>query len=598
MMSQGRARGLILAAPSSHSGKTLVGSLLARGFIDRGIAVRLLKTGPDYLDPIFHRAATGRECENIDLWAMGRATVDDILDHATRSTDSAGSPSTRSTDSAGSPSTRSTDSAGSPSTHSTDSTGSPLILCEAVMGLFDGSRSYGASGADVAAYTGWPVVLVMDAAGSGESIAAVIRGFSDYRADVPIAGVIFNRISSPSHARLLRRAAAEAKTACLGMIPRLSDMAWPSRHLGLAMPESMTDSNRSAKDGGAPIDRLDRRLEKAKPHYDLDFDACLAAARAPLGSGRDGGPIKPPRMAKSIAVARDFDACLAAPRPSLGSGRDGGPIKPPRMAKSIAVARDFDACLAAPRPSLGSGRDGGSIKPPRMAKSIAVARDFDACLAAPRAPLGSGRDGGSIKPPWMAKSIAVARDKAFSFIYPHHIRHWRSSGADIAFFSPLDNESPPDADAIFLPGGYPELYAERLAGCGRFLTGLRQAAGKGTPIYGECGGFMVLGETLTDFRGDGHPMAGLLPIHSRIKDRLAALGYRQVRLVADGFLGPAGSTWRGHEFHYSVQTASDRAAALFVDAEKKDHYYGVCCGSVIGSYIHLIDRVCDCDRAR
>src|SRR5690606_25380417 len=122
---------------------------------------------------------------------------------------------------------------------------------------------------------------------------------------------------------------------------------------------------------------------------------------------------------------------------------------------------------------------------------------FDAMANVPRLkPLGS--------------HIAVARDDAFAFAYAHLFEGWRRRGAEISFFLPLADETPiQDADAIYLPGGYPELYAGRLAQAGRFQTGIREAATRGATIYGECGGYMVLGETLHDAEGVAHPMLGL-----------------------------------------------------------------------------------------
>ncbi|TMJ37527.1 MAG: cobyrinic acid a,c-diamide synthase, partial [Alphaproteobacteria bacterium] len=115
--------------------------------------------------------------------------------------------------------------------------------------------------------------------------------------------------------------------------------------------------------------------------------------------------------------------------------------------------------------------------------------------------------------PPLGQRMAIARDEAFAFLYPHLLSGWRRRGADLSFFSPLANEAPaPDADAIYLPGGYPELHAERLSHADGFRAGLRGAADKGRLIYGECGGYMVLGRSLIDAEGKEHPMSGLLPV--------------------------------------------------------------------------------------
>ncbi len=148
----------------------------------------------------------------------------------------------------------------------------------------------------------------------------------------------------------------------------------------------------------------------------------------------------------------------------------------------------------------------------------------------------------ALPPP--GQRIALARDEAFSFVYPHILHGWREAGAEIVPFSPLADEKPPaDCDACWLPGGYPELHAARLAAAGRFLDGLR-AFGERRPIHGECGGYMVLGQSLEDGGGVTHPMAGLLPVATSYKRRKLHLGYRIATLRDDGPLGRKGRAAR------------------------------------------------------
>jgi cobyrinic acid a,c-diamide synthase len=174
---------------------------------------------------------------------------------------------------------------------------------------------------------------------------------------------------------------------------------------------------------------------------------------------------------------------------------------------------------------------------------------------------------------------------------------WRAQGAELSFFSPLADEPPdPAADAVYLPGGYPELHAGRLAAAERFHTGLRQAAAQGKAVYGECGGYMALGEALTDADGRVHRMAGMLPLCTSFAERRLHLGYREAVVLHDGPLGPAGSRFRGHEFHYATTLRVAGEAPLFAlrDALGSDlGTGGVRRGSVIGSFIHLIDRAGD-----
>jgi cobyrinic acid a,c-diamide synthase len=158
-------------------------------------------------------------------------------------------------------------------------------------------------------------------------------------------------------------------------------------------------------------------------------------------------------------------------------------------------------------------------------------------------------------------------------------------------------DEPPDphADAIYLPGGYPELHAGRLAAAERFLGGLSQAAADGTPIYGECGGYMAMGEALTDAEGNTHRMAGLLPLATSFAERRLHLGYRSLTLLQDGPLGRSGARFRGHEFHYAT-TLSAGGDPLFAATDPCGAGLGptgLRRGSVAGSFVHLIDRAED-----
>ena len=209
-------------------------------------------------------------------------------------------------------------------------------------------------------------------------------------------------------------------------------------------------------------------------------------------------------------------------------------------------------------------------------------------LAAPL-PAAAGEGAAALRPP--GQRIAVAKDAAFTFLYPHLLAGWRQAGAEIAFFSPLADEAPPaSADACWLPGGYPELHGPSLAAARRFQEGLREFAGT-RPVHGECGGYMVLGQALTDAEGRTHPMAGLLGHATSFAARRLHLGYRRARLLADGPLGPAGTWLRGHEFHYSTVSApgADAPFATLEDAQGASlGEAGACRGLVSGSFFHLI----------
>ena len=195
--------------------------------------------------------------------------------------------------------------------------------------------------------------------------------------------------------------------------------------------------------------------------------------------------------------------------------------------------------------------------------------------------------------PALGQRLAVARDAAFAFAYPAMLEGWRRQGVSLQPFSPLADEAPdPAADAVFLPGGYPELHAGRLAANGRFLAGLRAAAERGAFVYGECGGYMVLGQALVDRDGASHPMADLLPVVTSFAAPKIHLGYRQAELLESCALGDAGAGFRGHEFHFASELER-RGPALFRArcARGRDLGEQGCRGGrVAGSFVHLIDR--------
>ena len=187
-------------------------------------------------------------------------------------------------------------------------------------------------------------------------------------------------------------------------------------------------------------------------------------------------------------------------------------------------------------------------------------------------------------PPPPAQTIAIAQDAAFAFSYPHLLQDWQSAGASITVFSPLADEAAPDAELIYLPGGYPELYAGTLASNVNFLNALRQSKAQ---IYGECGGYMVLGDSLTDKDGNAHQMAGLLPLDTSFQRRKLHLGYRDLC----AHRGPFNGTWKGHEFHYAT-TLRAAGEPLFQtkDAESTTlPPMGLIQNNVSGSFAHIID---------
>ena len=203
----------------------------------------------------------------------------------------------------------------------------------------------------------------------------------------------------------------------------------------------------------------------------------------------------------------------------------------------------------------------------------------------------TARTNTSLALPPPGQRVALASDRAFSFVYPHLMSAWRTAGAEIIAFSPLADEPPPErADSCWLPGGYPELHADKLAVAEHFLSGLRRFA-QTRPVHGECGGYMVLGQSLEDASGHTHAMAGLLGHTTSFAKRKLHLGYRSARLLNDGVLGAKGTSVRGHEFHYATLTAagSDETLAEMHDGEGKPlGNAGGRRGNVSGTFFHAI----------
>jgi cobyrinic acid a,c-diamide synthase len=442
------AKGLIIAAPASNSGKTFVTLGSLRALTRKGLSVASAKVGPDYIDPAFHAAATRRICPNIDGWAMREETLYDQLNRLSDSAD--------------------------------------IIVCEGVMGLFDGATlplsatsNQDGSPADIARRTGWPVVLVIDANAQAASAAALIHGFASFDKDVHVKGVIFNKVGGEGHIKLLQNACEKhiPHIEVLGFIPRQTNLSLPERHLGLVLAEEHPELETFLE---TSADFLERYIDLDRLYH--------------------------------IAEKGIF---------------------------STAQKPDVKAFF----PPLG-------------------------------------------------QRIAVAKDKAFTFAYPALLQHWQRQGAELSFFSPLKDEIPDaNCDAVYLPGGYPELHAAQLAANQTFFTALRNAHHQNKVIFGECGGYMALGKTLVDKDGTPHEMAGILDLETSFAKRKLHLGYREVTLLEDMPFASKGSKMRGHEFHYAT-ILNETGSSLFHSQNASGIDLGASGlkkGNTYASFIHLID---------
>jgi len=259
-----------------------------------------------------------------------------------------------------------------------------------------------------------------------------------------------------------------------------------------------------------------------------------------------------------------------------------------------SIARDPDLALPERHLGLVQASEHAAIESfiEKMADTVEKSVDLDRILAlAAPIEVGAGDDAHALPPP--GQRIALAEDAAFTFLYPHHLAHWKKAGVEIVPFSPLNDEPPSqDCDVCWLPGGYPELHAGKLAAAENFRAGLARFASE-RPVHGECGGYMVLGETLEDADGATHRMLGLLSHSTSFAQRKMNLGYRRATLKAPCPLGRAGETVRGHEFHYSRMIAPGSDSPLAELADGQGNQLGLSGsrrGHVSGTFFHAIAR--------
>jgi len=368
----------LIAAPASGQGKTIFCAALARRWKNQGKRVQVFKIGPDYLDPTILEKASGTTVFNIDLWMMGELHCRKLLARAAAQND--------------------------------------ILLIESVMGLHDNSPS----SAQLAKLFNLPVCLIIDAAKSAQTTAAIVEGIGQYGVGATIEAVVGNKVGSDNHHRLLLDAIG---TKYSGSIRRDARMSLPERHLGLVQAVDIED--------------LDRQLD-------------LAAE-----------------------ALTEFDISV--------------PLLP----------------VVFEQPIHDTGTDQLLCR----------------------------------------KRIAIARDAAFSFIYPANIEFLESMGARLVYFSPLANHPLPECDALWLPGGYPELHLSRLAAANHTRSSVISHHQSQKPILAECGGMMYLCNSITDRQGIMAQTCGVLDANCEMQPRFQGIGLQAVD-YGQGEI-------RGHCLHHS-----------------------------------------------
>jgi cobyrinic acid a,c-diamide synthase len=485
---------LVVAAPASGQGKTTVATGLMAALRARGLAVSGHKAGPDYIDPGYHALATGRPGRNLDAVLCGEELIAPLFAHG--------------------------------------AAGADVAVVEGVMGLFDGRghTSFGST-AHVARLLAAPVLLVVDAAAQGRSVAALVAGFAGYDPRVRVAGVILNRVGSAWHEEILRAALDDLGVPVLGALRRDEAVAAPSRHLGLIPVAEREGPARQA------LDRLGAVVGAA-----VDLDAVLRLAAS-------AGPLDAAAWSPEAALAM-----TAWPPQSALAGPAGAPGPSPSTGRASAAHPPAPGGPADPSSPTGLGS-------PSSLSSPGSPTD-PASPAARRAPV-----------------VAVAGGAAFSFSYPETAELLAAAGAEVVPVDPLRDEAlPPGTAALVLGGGFPEVHVADLAANEPLRAAVARLARAGRPVIAECAGLLYLAREL-----DGQPMCGVLDASAGMTGRLT-LGYRDATAAADSVVAPAGVTVRGHEFHRTTVDPPHSPAPAWTLGGRPE---GFVRQGVHASYLHL-----------
>ncbi|MDO4705173.1 MAG: cobyrinic acid a,c-diamide synthase [Comamonadaceae bacterium] len=511
---------LLITAPASGQGKTLVTAALARLLARQGKVVRVFKCGPDFLDPHWHALASGAPVQTLDLWMAGADDGAARLYAAACEAD--------------------------------------VILIEGVMGLFDGQPS----AADLALRWNIPVMPVLQAGAMAQTCAAIAHGLRTFRPGLRWAGVLCSGVGGDHHASLLREALRP-----LGHAGDGEGAASTCGHTHDQTHDPLHDQWLGA------LPRL-RVLDDAAPARTAGEARALGSLGSAFLPERHLGLIPAAEMQDALArLDQAADALAQTPlgqRDAAGWAQWQVAFAAPSMQSAGAATADAPSRAIAALPAAEGDGSG-----PRVPAAVPPwGDDRNRWLAAQRF---------IARRPLRGRTVAIARDAAFAFIYPANVQCLHDMGATLAWFSPLAGDALPACDAVWLPGGYPELHVQRLGAQTALRDALAEHLAQQRPIWAECGGMLALCEGIALADGDLHPLWGLLPGTARMQTRLAGLGPQQWHW-AGAAAGPAAehpAAWlRGHTFHYS---RLESTAPVIGHTERPPHRRGSGVGSGSGA---------------
>ncbi|THA23141.1 cobyrinate a,c-diamide synthase [Streptomyces sp. A1277] len=425
---------LVVAAPSSGSGKTTVATGLMAAFAARGLAVSGHKVGPDYIDPGFHTLATGRPGRNLDAYMCGPDLIAPLFAHGAQ--------------------------------------GCGLAIVEGVMGLYDGASGLGelASTAHVAKLLRAPVVLVVDASSQSRSVAALVHGFASWDTGVRIGGVILNKVGSDRHEALLREALEESGVPVLGALRRAEGVSVPSRHLGLVpVAERRADA----------VAAVAAMAGQVSAGCDLEGLLALARSAPPLG-----GAVWDAGGAVAGAVGGAFGGGVPLPAPSRNRGSAPGPA--PQTPEGLQGA--------APEGLRGAqGLQGAAPEGVEGAQGLQGATSDG--VEGAQGLQGTAPEG--LGDRVEAPVVAVAGGAAFTFSYAENTELLAAAGAEVVTFDPLRDERLPEGTrGLVIGGGFPEVYAPELSANEPLRKAVAELAESGAPVAAECAGLLYLARSL------------------------------------------------------------------------------------------------------